>query len=219
MTVGERPLRKDAERNRQRILEAARELFTRRGLAVTLNEIAHHAGVGVGTVYRRFPDREKLIEALFEERLEQIGELLETARAEPDPWRALTRFYERALELQAADRGLRELLLGAPGAPERLTHLRARLEPLAAALVERARAAGDLRADCEPEDLGVVHLMLSAVIDAGHDVSPELWRRYFAIVLQGLRAKPEPPEPLPVPPVSPKQMDDVLLGAWKRRRA
>jgi hypothetical protein len=60
--------------------------------------------------------------------------------------------------------------------------------------------------------------MLSATIDAGHDVAPELWRRYLAIVLQGLRAEPAPPEPLPAPPVSPKQMDKVLMGAWRQRQ-
>jgi AcrR family transcriptional regulator len=69
----DRPLRKDAERNRRRILDAARELFAERGLGVTLNDIAHHAGVGVGTVYRRFPDKSRLIEELFEQ---QIGELV-----------------------------------------------------------------------------------------------------------------------------------------------
>src|SRR5206468_4253529 len=69
------------------------------------------------------------------------------------------------------------------------------------------------------EDLRVIHLMLSAVIDAGHDIAPELWRRYLAILLQGLKATPEPPEPLPVPPVSPTQMDELLVGAWTRRRA
>jgi AcrR family transcriptional regulator len=219
MATSERPLRRDAERNRQRILDAARELFTERGLAVSLNDIAHHAGVGVGTVYRRFPDRVQLIEALFEQRLEQIRELAEAARAEPDPWQAFIRFHEQGLELQAADRGLRELLLGAPGAPERLTKLSDQLRPLLAELVERARAAGELRADFEPEDLRVIHLMLSAVIDAGHDIAPELWRRYLAILLQGLKATPEPPEPLPVPPVSPTQMDELLVGAWTRRRA
>src|SRR6266540_593039 len=176
MATSERPLRRDAERNRQRILDAARELFTERGLAVSLNDIAHHAGVGVGTVYRRFPDRVQLIEALFEQRLEQIRELLEAALADPDPWQAFIRFHEQGLELQAADRGLRELLLGAPGAPERLTKLSDQLRPLLAELVERARAAGELRADFEPEDLRVIHLMLSAVIDAGHDIAPELWR-------------------------------------------
>ena len=219
MAVSERPLRRDAERNRQRILAAARELFAKRGLAVTLNDIAHHAGVGVGTVYRRFPDRAELIEGLFEQRLEQIRELLEAAREDPDPWRALTGFHERLLELQAANRGLKDLLHGAPGGTERFATLRAELRPLAAELVERARAAGQLRADCEPQDLGIVHLMLGAVIDAGQEVAPELWRRYFAIVLQGLRATPEQPEPLPTGAVSPEQMDEVLVGAWEDQRA
>src|SRR5579875_1512745 len=79
-----KPLRKDAERNRRRILDAARELFAERGLGVTLNDVAHHAGVGVGTVYRRFPDKTVLIESLFEERLEEIAERLRTAVADPD---------------------------------------------------------------------------------------------------------------------------------------
>src|ERR1700761_4755874 len=97
-TTSERPLRKDAERNRQRVLDAARELFAERGLGVSLDDIARHAGVGVGTVYRRFPDKEQLIDALFEER---IGEMLSAAGESlemPDPWLALVRFLERALE-------------------------------------------------------------------------------------------------------------------------
>lgn len=217
--LSERPLRKDAERNRQRILAAAGELFAARGLGVTLDDIARHAGVGVGTVYRRFPDRRQLIEALFEQRLEQIRQLLEEALEDPDPWRGLTRFHERALELQAHDRGLAQLVLGAPGAPERLAKIRTLLQPLAGELVERARAAGQLRADCEAEDFPIVQVMLSAVIDAGREVAPELWRRYLAIVLQGLRAKPAPPEPLPTPPVPPEQVDEVLAGAWTQRRS
>ncbi len=168
-------------------------------------------------VYRRFPDKTQLIEALFEQRLEQIRQLLEEALEEPDPWRGLTRFHERALELQAHDRGLAQLVLGAPGAPERLAKIRTLLQPLAGELVERARAAGQLRADSEAEDFPIVQVMLSAVIDAGREVAPELWRRYLAIVLQGLRAKPAPPEPLTTPPVPPEQVDEVLAGAWKRR--
>src|SRR5579884_684684 len=77
MATVERPLRKDAERNRRRILDAAAELFTERGLGVTLNDIAHHADVGVGTVYRRFPDKELLIDALFEERFAEFVALAE----------------------------------------------------------------------------------------------------------------------------------------------
>jgi AcrR family transcriptional regulator len=99
--VEERPLRRDAERNRRRILEAARELFAECGLGVTLNDVAHHAGVGGGTVYRRFPDKAQLIDALFKERIEEFAELMNSALDDPDPWPAFVRFLEQSLELQA----------------------------------------------------------------------------------------------------------------------
>ena len=105
------PLRKDAERNRQRILEAAREVFATRGLSATLDDIAHHAGVGVGTVYRRFPDKEQLIDALFEERIDEIATAATESVAIEDPWDGVVHFLQRALELQAGDRGLKQLLL------------------------------------------------------------------------------------------------------------
>src|SRR5438270_2551864 len=98
MATVERPLRKDAERNRRRILDAAAELFTERGLGVTLNDIAHHADVGVGTVYRRFPNKELLIDALFEDRLAEFAKLAEDALTDSDPWHGLVGFLECALE-------------------------------------------------------------------------------------------------------------------------
>ena len=218
METNERVLRKDAERNRQRILTAARELFAERGLSVTLNDIAHHADVGVGTIYRRFPDKALLIDELFDQQLEEIVDLLQAAIRDPDPWHGLTEFLERVLERQAKDRGLKQILLGARGAPERITKTRSRLHPLAAELVEGARAAGAVRPDCETQDFGVLQLMVGAVIDAGRDVAPDLWRRYLAIMLQGLRAQPVPLDPLPTPTVSPQQMDGLLMGAQKSRR-
>src|SRR6266516_2996619 len=217
MAVSERPLRRDAERNRQRILEAARELFAQRGLGVTLNDIAHHAGVGVGTVYRRFPDKARLIDELFEQRLEEFVELMQAALDDPDPWQGFAAFLERALELQAADRGLRELILGAPGGHERVARLRAQLYPLGERLVQRAREAGQLRADCEAEDIAILQLMLGLVIDAAQDVAPELWRRYLGIVFQGLRANPGPPAPLAPPALTAEQMDEVLVASWNAR--
>src|ERR1700744_599668 len=101
LTEPDKPLRRDAERNRQRILDAAAELFPERGLGVTLNDIAHHAGVGVGTVYRRFPDKEQLVDALSREKLEQLVGLMETALADPDPWHGLVGYFEGALALQS----------------------------------------------------------------------------------------------------------------------
>ena len=218
MPVRERPLRRDAERNRQRILEAARELFAERGLGVTLNDIAHHAGVGVGTVYRRFPDKAQLIDALFEQRFEEFVQLMDAALGDPDPWQGFAGFLERALELQAADRGLRELVLGAPGGRERIAQLREQLYPRGARLVQRAREAGQLRADCEAEDIAILQLMLGLVIDAAQDVVPELWRRYLGIVFQGLRANPGPPAPLTPSALSPERMDEALVASWNARR-
>src|SRR5215813_10673364 len=106
----ERPLRKDAARNRERILAAAAEVFAERGLHVTLDDIARHAGVGVGTVYRRFADKDALIDALFDERLAQFSRLAEEALACDSPFTGFELFLSSALEQQAADRGLRELV-------------------------------------------------------------------------------------------------------------
>ena len=106
MTVAEtRSLRKDAALNRERLLAAAGELFAERGLNVTLNDIADHAGVGVGTAYRRFSNKEEVIDALFEQRLQEVAGLANDSLAEPDAWQGLVSFLERSLELQFGDRG------------------------------------------------------------------------------------------------------------------
>jgi len=217
MTGNAPPLRKDAERNRQRILEAARDLFARRGLRITLNDVAHHAGVGVGTVYRRFPDKEVLIDALFQEHLDEWARIFEDGLADPDPWHAVVSVHERALELWARNRGLKEIVLGSPQASERATRQRAQLHPLAARLIERAQAAGVVRADAATQDFGVALLMLGAVMDAAEDLDPELWRRYLHITFQGLRPEGAPLEPLPVAAPKPTEMDELLVGIWKHR--
>jgi AcrR family transcriptional regulator len=209
MATVERPLRKDAERNRRRILDAAAELFTERGLGVTLNDIAHHADVGVGTVYRRFPDKELLIDALFEERVGEILVLAEEALTNPDPWEGLAGFLERGLELQARDKGLKQLLLGTPQGCARVGGVRERMFPLVTALVERARDAGALRPDIDATDLPVIQWMVGAVVDHGRDVKPELWRRYLEIVLRGIRAEPGLAPPLSVSALTAEELQQV----------
>src|SRR5580700_5755397 len=103
-----RPLRRDAARNRQRVLKAASEVFTERGLDVSLDEVARHAGVGVGTVYRRFRTKEDLVEALFLDRSEEVAALAGEAGEASDPWSALVRFMEQTTEMLAGDLGLRQ---------------------------------------------------------------------------------------------------------------
>jgi AcrR family transcriptional regulator len=217
-TTTEKPLRKDAERNRRRILDAAAELFAERGLSVTLNDIAHHADVGVGTVYRRFPDKDLLIDALFEERVQEMLDLAEESLASEDACEGLVRFLEGSLELQARDRGLKQLLLGTPQGCAKVGGVRERIFPIISALLVRARDEGQLRADMEPGDLAVTQWMLGAVLDYSRDVSPELWRRYLHVLMRGLRADATPPEPLPIPALGPEELDTVMSSGVLARR-
>jgi AcrR family transcriptional regulator len=145
-----RPLRRDAEQNRQRILRATAEVFTTRGLQASLDDVARHAGVGVGTVYRRFPDKDALVEALFEERLGQVAGLADKALAEPDSWTGLTWFLEHACELLSSDRGLREILMFATYGRDRVQAARTRMQPLVTALVERAQRTASCAPTCAP---------------------------------------------------------------------
>src|SRR5919107_2372531 len=108
--LADRALRKDAALNRERLLAAAAELFAEHGLAVTLNDIAHHAGVGVGTAYRRFANKEEVIDALFEQRLQAVAEVAQEALADPDAWNGLVSFLQRSLKMQFGDRGLTEIM-------------------------------------------------------------------------------------------------------------
>jgi AcrR family transcriptional regulator len=212
-TSAARPLRRDAERNRHRILEAAADAFAERGLTITMDDIAEHAGVGVGTVYRRFPQKELLIEALFEERVGELVALAERALEQDDPWEALVGFLERAQALQATNRGLKELVLSTTHGRERVACVRERLAPLADALVERAQASGQLRADLDGTDLPVIQVMLGAVVDVTRDVAPETWRRMLAIVVDGLRAQ-ESHTPLPAPALDGEQIVHAMRS-WK----
>src|SRR3954467_9172291 len=158
-------LRADAERNRQRILDAAGELFAQKGLAVGLDEIARHAGVGVGTAYRRFASKDELIEALFEDRVGLIAGLAEQALAAEDAWEGFAGFIEGAVGLHIANRAVKELIFTTSGAYERVGRAREQIAPLVAQLVERAQATGDLRADVELTDMPILQFLLAGAAD------------------------------------------------------
>lgn len=209
-----RPLRRDAARNRDRLLVAARELFAERGLDVTLNDVAHHAGVGVGTAYRRFANKEEVVDALFEESLERVAAAARDALAEPDPWLGLVGFLERSLHLQLGDRGLTQVMNDPALGRERVGEARTRIAPLITSLVERARAAGVVRADLEQTDVVLLQVALAAVVEATRGVEPELYRRYLALVLDGIRAD-RALTPLPVAALTAEQTH----AAMTRRRA
>jgi AcrR family transcriptional regulator len=187
----ERPLRSDAERNRKRILQAAREVFAERGFSATLDDVAHHAGVGVGTVYRRFPTKEALAEAVFDGRLEDLVEMIEQALAAPSAWEGLTTFLRTSTDLHAADRGLRDVALGAGFGTTHFAKAGEQMIPLITRLVERARAEGTLRPDVTLEDLPMMMLMISEVAHHSAGVRADVYRRYLELFIDGLRAAPE----------------------------
>ena len=205
-----RPLRRDAERNRQRIMTAAAEVFTERGLAATLDDVARQAGVGVGTVYRRFPDKEALVDALFEERMGALVSLAARALRAPDEWAALVWFLEQAGAQLAADRGLRQILMFTTYGRNRTGEARACLKPVVTELVTRAQAAGAVRADLSPTDIPMIEFMLATVAGYAHGTRPEVWRRYLGLILDGLRPHRAAPSALPEPALSPDEMQTAM---------
>jgi AcrR family transcriptional regulator len=208
-----RGLRKDAERNRQRVLEAARELFAAKGMEATLNDVAHHANVGVGTVYRRFATKEELVEAIFEDGIDQVVCLAETALQHPDSWDGFVWFVQHLCELTATDRGLREIVYSKCYGGHRVECARDRLTPPITKLVERARDDGHLRPEVASTDMPIVGMLAGTVSEwAGH-VDPELWRRYVALLLDGMRHR-DGQQRLAVDALDHDQMDEAMRG-WR----
>ena len=212
-----RPLRRDAQRNRQRILKAASEVFTEHGLDVSLDEVARHAGVGVGTVYRRFRTKEDLVEALFVDRIEEVAALAEEATKAPDPWSGLACFMEQAATKLAGDLGLRQMMMFATYGGDRVWYARQRNAPLVTRLVERAQAAGQLRSDLRPTDIPFLLFVLTEAAQFARQVSPEIWRRYLTLVLDGLRPEREGVSPLPVPAMLPDEFEMTMRQSAPRQ--
>lgn len=217
MPTVQRPLRADAARNRARLLEAAQAVFAERGLDATMDEVARRAGVGVGTAYRRFRNRDELISALFEQRLEALVATLDEALADHDPWQGLTGFLERSMRMQAEDRGFRELLLQSIDGRERMRRFREHLRPPVTELLLRAQVAGELRDDLVDQDVLLISLMVGAVADFASDVEPELWRRSLGLLLDGLAVHRDDPSPLPVGPLGVEQADRAM-ATWRPAR-
>ncbi|ACU38447.1 TetR/AcrR family transcriptional regulator [Actinosynnema pretiosum subsp. pretiosum] len=187
-TAQDRPLRRDAQLNRDRIVSAAGEVFARRGLAGTFHNVADEAGVGLGTVYRRFPTKEQLVEAVYRQHLAGLVATAEAALRAPTGWDGLVDVLTTAARLHASDQGLRDVALARGHRPEAFREFGDRMEPLLRDLVERARTEGSLRPDVTAEDLPVVMAMISELALHADPVRPGLHTRYLALVLDGLRA-------------------------------
>lgn len=215
--ASERPLRRDAAENRRRLVEAASEVFAESGFEATMDEIAARAGVGVGTAYRRFANKDELIAALFGNRVAELVDVADRALGRDDPWQGIVDYLEGSIGLQAGDRGLKELALSSPHSREYVAEARQMLKARVDELVARAHRAGSLRPGIEATDLVMVQLMLSTVSGQSQGIEPEAWRRFLPLVIDGLRS--EHLAPLPGTALSIDQLDAVMeAGATRGRR-
>ena len=210
-------LRADAARNRAALVEAARQVFAERGLDAPLDEIARRACVGNATLYRRFPTRAELVEAVFADRKREYDHAVDDALRDPDPGAGFRAYVLRLFRLQAEDRGLAELLVTNSGEPDdELERLRHHGSRGARELIERAQAAGALRTDFTPQDLALLLMANAGLVQRTGTAAPDSWRRVAGFLLDGL--SPDAATPAPPPP-SEGEIETVMAGGGCTVRA
>jgi AcrR family transcriptional regulator len=214
-----RRLRADAARNQARIVAAARELFADHGLEITLDDVAERAGVGVGTVYRRFANKKELIAEVFDQHMVDFADAADAAMGNPDPWLGLVEFFEHACQHLATNRGFGEVMLELEEDPARFAEIRDRIRPAVTGIVERARAAGAVHPDITTTDFFALIHMVAAFAEFSAPVNSQVWQRYMAITLNGVRTDSVPRRPLLVDPLTDVEVEQAkAAGCLGRRR-
>ena len=191
-TADTRPMRADARRNRAKIVDAARREFARTGLSTQMDDVAATAGVGVGTVYRHFPTKDALVQALIVDHMERMADVAKASiEAEGEPWEAFATTLWNGAEQQLADRALAQVLATQPPATwQHAAEAQTSLSDHMATLLARAQEAGAVRADLRVDDIPLMMCGLGAVVQNGRD-----WQRYMRLVLDGMRACGSDPLP------------------------
>lgn len=194
-------LRADARHNRDRIIAAAAEAFEQRGLDVSMASIARRAGVGVATLFRRFPTKTSLVEEVFSQQFRACRELLDAALEDPDPWRGFCGLLESVRRMQVRHRGFVEAFVGV-GSPAAVTADRIRFaEHGFAVLVERAKNAGKLRTDFSTTDLTLILRSIGGVTTGPAEVADAVSQRLLSYLIESFASRPEAERrPLPAAP-------------------
>ncbi|MEV6589069.1 TetR/AcrR family transcriptional regulator [Streptomyces acidicola] len=197
-TEPDKHLRADAERNRQRIIDAARQVFADEGLGVSMRYIAQRAEVGEPTLRRRFPTKAALVAAVFEDKATAYADAAAKALADPDAWLGFTAFVQSLACMQLGDRGFTEVLTMTFPKSIRLEKERRRAYENISMLIARAKAHGALREDFTPEDIILVLIAHAGIVAGGGDIAGKLSPRLIAYLLQAFAAPGA--GPLPAPP-------------------
>jgi AcrR family transcriptional regulator len=197
-------LRRDAQRNRERIVSSARQLFASDGVDVSVEDVTRNAGVGMGTLYRHFRTKQDLVDAVLEEAFAAYVGLAREALEADDAWNGLATFLEQTLELHASNRCLMDVVRSSEHGRAGAQATRRRVRPLLEEIVARGQAQGTLRRDVTADDIPVLLWSVGRVVETTADVAPELWRRQLGLLLDGLRA--EAATPLPAAPLTKSQL-------------
>ncbi|QOV33534.1 TetR/AcrR family transcriptional regulator [Streptomyces ferrugineus] len=202
-TPGQQPgpgLRADAERNRCRILAAARRLYATEGLGVSMASVAREAGVGKATLGRRFATREELVNAVFADRMDAYADAVAEALADPDPWHGFISYLQAVCAMQAADRGFADVLTMSFPTAKALEARRAEAYERLLELITRAKDTGHLREDFTHQDVVILLIANAGVVTAAGEDAPDAWRRLVGHMLRSYAAPGAPIPPLPDAP-------------------
>jgi len=187
MTTEQRTLRADARRNRERILTASRELFAREGPQAQMDDIAAHAGVGIGTVYRHFPTKEALLTAMVRDRFQEFAEIATAAESIADPLEALESVMRSSAEAVEGDAGFQLAMMGSNELEwEGIEQQKAALDEVVTRIIARAAAAGVVRADFTFDDFAMTMCGITATMY--YKPGDANWRRHLELILRGIRA-------------------------------
>lgn len=209
--------RSDAARNRAALLAAAQDLYSDRGIDVSLEEIARSAGVGIGTLYRNFPrGKEQLVSEALVEQVSRYVEAAQQALAMADPWEGFASFVTEICAMQQGDAGFSDLLATVLPADTAVEELRDQANAMAIELMDRAKAAGALRPEVVGEDLLLLLVSNTAVLTVTRQDAPAASKRVVALFLDAVRAD-GPRTTLPGPPTSEEMYRAMTRMAATRR--
>lgn len=223
-------LRRDARENRERVLVHAARVFGEHGLDATLADVAKAAGVGVGTLYRRFPDKDDLILAVYAGRMDAAVALAERSSRADDPAGALRAFVEHGASDFSGDRGFRELVLGgltdtlgwsrsgpATALSDAIDRMNTAVSGHLGTLLERGKAAGALRTDLEPTDVQLMNAAVHAVTSLARSTRADLHQRIITMIFDGVRPR-EDGAPMPAPALTEDELSRAVRASARDGR-